>query len=244
MRFVFVCVWFFLLSCCSLLAQAQREKKSEEKPEEQAPTLLKGKVVDQDDVPVVGANVKLTINTHIDSTNEWGVLLDDSVVTDEQGEFEVSIKKSPPKNSELHLGLYANSKIHFAQYFGFDDERLWQKDVDLGAIKISTGVRVIGQLVSPDSSIELEGPTISVSAYDPSDTFFYQYLNCDDEGRFVCVVPAGCKLNLSIGAKNFACSRSTHKSKPKGLVMETKFQKSILENCNLNMAFPSSGPQS
>jgi len=206
MRSNFVCVLVFFLFAGPLLSQ----EKDPVDTAKMRPSLIKGMVVDQDKAPVEGANVKLSLTTFKESDQEWGTLLETKVETDRKGEFQVKLSKAPPKGVEMYLNLAIGSKVHFRHDVHFGDDRLWTETVELGSLKIARGVRVTGQLVSPDSGVELECPVVMFSA-DTSDSFFYHQDNCDDEGRFACVIPAGCKLELSIAAENFAFSKSVHK---------------------------------
>jgi len=203
MRSVFVCVLLFFSFAGALLAQ----EKTVVETKKLRPALIKGTVVDQDDEPVESAKVNLLITT-IDEDRNWKELLNQTISTDEKGEFQIELSKTPAKGAQMYLNLTVGSKVHFRRDFHFDDERLWTENVDLGSLKISRGVRVKGQLVSPDPGLEIQGPVVNFAA--ATGGSFYHSDSCDDEGRFACVVPAGCKLKLSIAAENFAFSDSVH----------------------------------
>ena len=180
---------------------AQTESETERLP----PRTITGKVVDQDGKSVDAAIVKIRLTTRSESSQKSDELSKVTLTTDDQGEFSFEIKKSPPKNAKLFLYGTVGSKIHFRQDFRFDDEMLWQETVELGSLKITKGVRVTGQLVSPDAGVELLHPAVSVMAK-TNGPFFYQDIKCDADGRFELVVPAGCNLKVSMASENFAFS--------------------------------------
>ena len=211
MRSVSVCVVWAFLFFCPQLVSAQKQFQSEEN-QKHAPAVIKGKVVGQDGTAVEGAVVKFTLTSLDRSSHDWETLLDSQLATDENGQFQLSVKNTPAEDSELHLNFAVSSEMHFRRDFHFGNDKLWRETVDLGSLRISKGVRVTGQLVSPDSGIEVQGPVVNfVGRADGSN--FYLSENCDDDGKFSCVVPAGSKLKLGIAANNFAYSDSEHEIK-------------------------------
>lgn len=211
MRSVSVCVVWAFLFFCPQLVSAQEQVQSEEK-QKQAPAVIKGKIVGQDGAAVEGAVVKFVLTSFDRSNRDWETLLDSKLTTGENGEFQLLVKNTPAEDSERHLNLSVSSEIHFRRDFHFDNDKLWRESVDLGSLKISKGVRVTGQLVSPDSRIEVQEPVVNfVGTADNSN--FYLSDNCDDEGKFSCLVPAGAKLELQIAANNFAYSDLEHEIK-------------------------------
>ena len=186
MRSVSVCVVWAFLFFCPQLVSAQEQVQSEEK-QKQAPAVIKGKIVGQDGAAVEGAVVKFVLTSFDRSNRDWETLLDSKLTTGENGEFQLLVKNTPAEDSERHLNLSVSSEIHFRRDFHFDNDKLWRESVDLGSLKISKGVRVTGQLVSPDSRIEVQEPVVNfVGTADNSN--FYLSDNCDDEGKFSCLV--------------------------------------------------------
>ncbi|QEG21831.1 hypothetical protein [Mariniblastus fucicola] len=207
-RFGLVCFLVHVLFGSLLIAQT--ENPPDEPAEKQPPALIKGKIVDQDGAEVAGASVFLSMTAMSDSGNDWIKMFAVNVTADDNGEFEFEVQDSPPENWELYLDVAVHSKVHYIKQFRFFDDKLWQQTVDLESLAISTGVRVVGQLADPEGGVDLDGPVINIQARLPDGHLFYRYLNCDAEGKFDCVVPADSKLVLSIGAQNFACSKSKH----------------------------------
>ena len=198
------CVLILCLFTAPLWAQTETDT------EKLRPKLITGQVVDQHGKAVDGASVKALISTYIRSTQKYDELANVTLTTDEKGEFSFEVKKSPPENSMVFLNATVGSKIHFRRDFHFGDDKLWKETVELGSLKITKGVRVTGQLASPDAGAELQNPAVSLTAK-VDNSYFNQFINCDADGRFDGVVPAGCKLKVSISSENFAFSELERK---------------------------------
>lgn len=211
MRSVSVYVLLVVLFGCHQVAKAQKQVQVEEPVQKHAPTLIKGKVVDQDGAAVEGAVVGIKLTAFDGASRDWTDLLDQKLTSDENGEFRIPVEKSVAEKVDLYLNWSIGSEVHFRRNFHSNGDKLWREIVELGPLTITKGVRVTGQLISPDSDVELRDPVVNFVATTPGISTFYRSGNCDDEGRFSCVVPDGCKLKIATAAGNFAFSESEHK---------------------------------
>jgi hypothetical protein len=171
-----------------------------------SPKLIRGQVVDMAENPIAGAKVKYFLRSWDKEDDKQIEHAKGTLKCGADGSFEFKVKDDVPKDRDLFLSVDASSKVHFDRSFEFDGDKVWQEEVEIGPMKLDRGVRVVGELQGPlETSGKVEKATVFLAASDSQrSNQVYRFLNCDEEGKFNCLVPNNSTLDMTLGAMNFA----------------------------------------